>query len=569
MAVKAKIQKVVSTLPTTLEKNTVYYVRVANGFDIYVTNNSGLIVAYPANYAQANHTHSNLVPYTGATQDLQLVDRNLYFKSGQIQFYGHAKLYHGTPVGASAYGPILWGYDGIEFANRSFHYSPTIFTMNGVEKARVQYNGDFKNEGVLLPQKGIIVKGFSPIIKQNGIDGNTSLIFIKTGFGENYYNITEFKVIIKAYSTTGIKHYEFIVSTYFIRDAVTNYFPNITWVAGNSTEITAIKFYKKDSGGYESYIAIEGDFAYPTVAITEAQVGEGATNTIHPDVWSIDFGSSADLTGKSVTNTFLPNDFKRDKTWLDANYANQSWVSTNYIPKTHHVFNITQTNINAWNNAVTYTHSHSNMNFLNNIDQWLGVGQAPTFSSVRLMDMLGYGQLAFEENYIGGEIGLVDITNERIFAGRINEYLKYGSAVNGFEALNIHFDDKIVTIGKEVTNDEDKVQIKGNISVDTRRYTGQSTELILNPIYNTSGDIRDLRNAHIYIKTGNNVRLPISPILGQKIEIYNRSDSDISVIHDNIGVLFIIPAWRIARGFVSDIGFVFDEEPIRTKEYEV
>ena len=275
------------------------------------------------------------VPYTGATQDLNLNTKNLII-NGEISFgSSNAKVSWGTPIASSSYGLILYGYDGIELQNRSFYNSPTIFTMNGVEKARVQYNGDFKNEGVLLPQKGIIVKGFSPIIKQKGIDGGTSLIFIKTGYGEAYYNMTEFKVVLKTYSTSGLKHYEFIVSTYFIRGSTTNLFPSITWVAGNSTDITAIKFYKKDSGGYESYIAIEGSFDYPQVSITEAQVAEGASNTLHPDYWSIDFGSSADLTGKSVTNTFLPNDFKRDKTWLDANYANQSWVTSqlgNYIP---------------------------------------------------------------------------------------------------------------------------------------------------------------------------------------------------------------------------------------------
>ena len=255
---------------------------------------------------------SDFLPYNGATKDLQLANKNIVITTGQIQLNsGNAKIYSGTPLGGVA-GLILWGYSGIEFANRSYYNSPTIFTMNGVEKARVQYNGDFKNEGVLLPQKGIIVKGFSPIVKQKGTNGITSLIFIKTGYGEAYNNITEFKVILKTYSTSGLKHYEFIVSNYFIRDSTTNYYPNITWLAGNSTDITAIKFYKKDSGGYESYVAIEGSFDYPQVSITEAQVAEGASITLHADYWSIDFANTADLTGKSVTNTFLPNDFKRD-----------------------------------------------------------------------------------------------------------------------------------------------------------------------------------------------------------------------------------------------------------------
>jgi hypothetical protein len=47
----AKIQhnKVVSTLPGILEPNTLYYVRVGQGFDLYATNDSGTIVAYPLN----------------------------------------------------------------------------------------------------------------------------------------------------------------------------------------------------------------------------------------------------------------------------------------------------------------------------------------------------------------------------------------------------------------------------------------------------------------------------------------------------------------------------------------
>lgn len=41
--------KVVASLPSTLEPDAVYYVRVGTGFDIYVTNSSGTVVAYPSN----------------------------------------------------------------------------------------------------------------------------------------------------------------------------------------------------------------------------------------------------------------------------------------------------------------------------------------------------------------------------------------------------------------------------------------------------------------------------------------------------------------------------------------
>ncbi len=41
--------KVVSSLPTELEKNSIYYVRVGEGFDIYLTNNLGVIAAKTLN----------------------------------------------------------------------------------------------------------------------------------------------------------------------------------------------------------------------------------------------------------------------------------------------------------------------------------------------------------------------------------------------------------------------------------------------------------------------------------------------------------------------------------------
>jgi hypothetical protein len=42
--------KVVASLPSTLEANSIYLVRVGTGFDQYVTNSSGQVVAYPMNH---------------------------------------------------------------------------------------------------------------------------------------------------------------------------------------------------------------------------------------------------------------------------------------------------------------------------------------------------------------------------------------------------------------------------------------------------------------------------------------------------------------------------------------
>lgn len=251
-------------------------------------------------------------------------------------------------------------------------------------------------------------------------------------------------------------------------------------------------------------------------------------------------------------------------------YATQTWVDSNFISQSHPVNNITQANINSWNTAAGgSSHTHSNLSYLNNIDQYLGTGQAPQFSSVRLMNSIGYGTLALEEDYIGGEAGLVDLSNEVFYAGRINEYIKYGSSVNGFEGLNIHFDAKLLSIGREIGNDEDKVQIAGDLSVDTVDINNNSRQLILNPLYNTDGDVRRSRNAHIYIVTRETVRLPQKPILGQRIEIFNDSDSYIEVTHDNVGTMFKVPGFCKVTGIAANKGFKFDTEPIYTKQYDI
>lgn len=44
-----RASKVVNALPGSLDASTVYFVRIGAGFDIYVTNESGMVVAYPLN----------------------------------------------------------------------------------------------------------------------------------------------------------------------------------------------------------------------------------------------------------------------------------------------------------------------------------------------------------------------------------------------------------------------------------------------------------------------------------------------------------------------------------------
>lgn len=46
---KLRTEKVVGSLPPLLTPNTIYYVRVGSGFDLYVTNSTGIIAGYSLN----------------------------------------------------------------------------------------------------------------------------------------------------------------------------------------------------------------------------------------------------------------------------------------------------------------------------------------------------------------------------------------------------------------------------------------------------------------------------------------------------------------------------------------
>ncbi|WP_337058221.1 hypothetical protein [Pseudomonas sp. USHLN015] len=62
--------KVVAALPAELVADAIYYVRVDTGFDIYVTNSSGTVVAYPSNYQRKADSLGALAALTGAANKL-------------------------------------------------------------------------------------------------------------------------------------------------------------------------------------------------------------------------------------------------------------------------------------------------------------------------------------------------------------------------------------------------------------------------------------------------------------------------------------------------------------------
>lgn len=234
------------------------------------------------------------------------------------------------------------------------------------------------------------------------------------------------------------------------------------------------------------------------------------------------------------------------------NLHNWIWHSgnfnpNNYIATSHVVNGITLTNIQQWNHAFDF-----------------GIKRNEQFTTMAGVNLL------ISDGYFGDEAGLIDNQAEVIIAGKLYDYYKYGSTMfNDWSGLNYHSISKTFGIGKGITNTDDKVQLKGDLSVEAKAYTNERVDLILNPLYNTNGDIRTARNAHIYVYASNIIRLPETPILGQRFELHNSGGTSIEVMQDSLGVIFEIPSGGKITGIATDKGFAFDENPIKYKVYDV
>ncbi len=80
-----KTHKYVAALPPELEADAIYFVRAGDGFDLYVTNTSGTVVAYGLNKAGVPGTFVDWEPVTavgtGFFQDIVLPETGLSAKT--------------------------------------------------------------------------------------------------------------------------------------------------------------------------------------------------------------------------------------------------------------------------------------------------------------------------------------------------------------------------------------------------------------------------------------------------------------------------------------------------------
>jgi hypothetical protein len=63
-------QKVVSALPQTLNPSTLYFVRKNEGFDLYLTNETGTLIAYPINVSASGNIDGG-VPSSASVSNIE------------------------------------------------------------------------------------------------------------------------------------------------------------------------------------------------------------------------------------------------------------------------------------------------------------------------------------------------------------------------------------------------------------------------------------------------------------------------------------------------------------------
>lgn len=160
---------------------------------------------------------------------------------------------------------------------------------------------------------------------------------------------------------------------------------------------------------------------------TTSQYGGGYATSLITKGWTDNYKAWR-ITGPGDNNN-IEQDFFLSQSRSDTG----AWFSDRKIWTDRH---FTQANINSWN-SMTNSSIQLNVEFTTN----LGTG------------------LMLSDDRIGGESGLIDIHQKAFIAGKIGEYYKYGSSIDGLEGINYDLGKKNIGIGGDI--DSNKVRVEG------------------------------------------------------------------------------------------------------------
>ncbi|QFG53625.1 hypothetical protein [Chryseobacterium sp.] len=184
------------------------------------------------------------------------------------------------------------------------------------------------HQSIFNPNYGVVVaSSYVPF------DRNSILLKVP------YHGMGGFKVKIWSYynGNIGKEYFEFFISNYRYNDGY--HFPEITWIAGDSTRINKVEFLKDGNGLY--YINIDVKTSYPKVSITDVMMDDSFPSAIYEwENWNIQF--DINVTGLIKEHQKQPADFRRDDFVL-SKINNIKVGGRNYILNSQEV--VTTTNV--------------------------------------------------------------------------------------------------------------------------------------------------------------------------------------------------------------------------------
>ncbi|WP_159745008.1 hypothetical protein [Chryseobacterium sp. 8AT] len=295
---KARIEKVVSQLPSTLQKNTIYYVRVGNGFDIYVTNDSGFIVAYPSNYVTL-YTEQNIegAKWFRTAGGNQYLNHRLRIISDDGSNPGMVFYKSGTNVGTIQ-------YDGNQY----------LFTTSNTNAFTTLVGSGFIKEG---SNDGYVLLG-------GGGHKPVSDFALSSQLG-NYVTINTPQTITSGKTFAGGSDNSYTGASVEIRGNGTTVFPTLSFhqpgviASVISLRIGGFNFMNPDGVGYENVIA-RGFYKNGS---SDARILLGGGG----DIPISDFASNKYI-DYSDTRIITPSSIESRK----FQYGFTSWTNDSYFP---------------------------------------------------------------------------------------------------------------------------------------------------------------------------------------------------------------------------------------------
>ncbi|MER0040616.1 hypothetical protein [Pseudomonas sp. MGal98] len=166
-----KVHKVVSALPQALEADSIYLVRAGDGFDLYITNRSGTIISYKANYQPKSANLAALAGLQGSANKMFYFTAESALALADLTGFGRQLVATGDAPGARS----ALGLGTASTAERQRFPFPNIMPDGGrfggkVDLTSLGLSSDFSPGNYFPPYNGASITSAGKFIHSNTAD---------------------------------------------------------------------------------------------------------------------------------------------------------------------------------------------------------------------------------------------------------------------------------------------------------------------------------------------------------------------------------------------------------------